>query len=90
MKCHVQGTYLLSSSAFPGTALGTQVGHLDPETGDEIIDGRLGPISSVCTACHDSDAAIAHADTQMIDGREACLICHQEGRDEAVSVVHAR
>jgi OmcA/MtrC family decaheme c-type cytochrome len=88
-KCHLEGTQLLPP--FPGTALGTQVAHLDPETGAEVVDGRLGPVTSVCTSCHDGDAAVAHADTQTAsDGGEACSVCHAEGRSEAVSEVHAR
>jgi OmcA/MtrC family decaheme c-type cytochrome len=87
--CHATGTQLLPP--FPGTALGTQLGHLDPATGHEIVDGRLGPVASVCTSCHDSDATVAHAATQTApSGDEACTVCHGEGRDVAVSSRHAR
>lgn len=87
--CHADGTNLLPP--FPGPALGTQLGHLDPATGGLIVDGRLGPITSVCTSCHDSDAALAHADTQTASsGGEACEVCHSEGREFAVSTVHVR
>ncbi len=81
-------TFLLPP--YPGTALGTRVAHLDPATKNEVEDGRLGPIRSVCTACHDADDAIAHAETQTApDGEEACPVCHEEGRAFAVSGLHA-
>ena len=86
--CHATGTYLLPP--YPGTALGTQEGHLDPATGSLIVDGRLGPITSVCTTCHDADEAMAHAATQTAgNGGEACAVCHEEGRSFAVSILHA-
>lgn len=86
--CHIPGTYLIPP--FPGPALGTLMTHLDPETGMEVIDGRLGPITAVCTSCHDGDAALAHAESQTAsNGNEACAVCHAEGRDVAVSEEHA-
>jgi OmcA/MtrC family decaheme c-type cytochrome len=90
-KCHVtvpEPTYLMPP--FPGTAIGSIVAHIDPATGNEVVDGRLGPIRSVCTACHDADDAVAHAETMTApDGTEACTVCHQEGADFAVSLLHA-
>ncbi len=87
--CHAEDTYLLPP--FPGAALGTRVGHLDPTTGREVEDGRLGPILSACTSCHDGAAAVAHAETQTSGGGdEACTVCHAEGREVAVSSAHAR
>jgi hypothetical protein len=65
--------------------------HLDPATGQQVVDGFTAPITAVCTACHDSEAALAHAETQTApDNEEACTVCHMEGRDFAVSEVHAR
>ena len=76
---------------FPGTALSTRLTHLDPATGTEVNDAPLGPIQSVCTACHDADDAVAHAQTNTAaDATEACPVCHEEGAAFAVSVVHAR
>lgn len=85
--CHAEDTYLLPP--FPGAALGTQLGHLDPVSGQLVVDGRLGPITSVCTSCHDSAAAAAHAETQTgSSGDEACAVCHAEGREFSVSGAH--
>jgi len=89
-SCHVEGSQLIPP--YPGTALPTLRTQLDPATGAAVPADppRTEPITSVCTACHDSDAAIAHAQTQTApDGAEACAVCHAEGRDEAVSAVHA-
>jgi OmcA/MtrC family decaheme c-type cytochrome len=90
-KCHVtdpEPTYLMPP--FPGTAIGSIVAHIGPVTGDLVVDGRLGPIRSVCTACHDADDAVAHAETMTApDGTEACTVCHEEGAAFAVSVMHA-
>lgn len=87
-KCHRPGTYVIPP--YPGAALGTLTTHLDPATGNEVQDQRWGPIQSVCTACHDADDAVAHAQTMTAsDGTEACPVCHQEGAEFAVSQVHA-
>jgi OmcA/MtrC family decaheme c-type cytochrome len=86
--CHAQGTELIPP--FSSDALGTLMTSIDPATGDEVVDGRLGAITAACTSCHDSDASMAHAATQTdLMGREACEVCHAEGRDVAVSESHA-
>lgn len=88
--CHVGDSQLLPP--YPGTALPTLRTMLDPKTGDVIpaVPPEVQPITSVCIACHDSDAAIAHAEAQTApDGTESCEVCHAEGRPFAVSIVHA-
>lgn len=89
-SCHVEGSELIPP--YPGTALATRRTELDPATGNEVPADppQIAPITAVCTACHDSDAARAHAETQTAsDGAEACAVCHAEGRDVAVSVAHS-
>jgi len=87
-KCHVEGTQLIPP--FPGSAVGAIIAHLDPETGAQVVDGRLGPINTVCTSCHDGADAAAHAEAQTTaEGVESCPVCHEEGRDFAVSKEHA-
>jgi OmcA/MtrC family decaheme c-type cytochrome len=89
--CHVEGSELLPP--YPGTALPTLRTKLDPATGDVVPADppEVAPISSVCTACHDGDDVIAHAETNTApDGTEACPVCHQEGAAFAVSAVHSR
>ena len=87
--CHLPDTYLLPP--YPGTALPTEQSHVQQAgmTVIKVVDGHVGPITSVCTACHDGDDAIAHAATNTGPaGAEACPVCHEEGRIAAVSVVH--
>ncbi len=89
-SCHVDDSQLIPP--YPGTALPTLRTQLDPATGDAVPADppQTEPITAVCTACHDSDAAMAHAATQTApDGVESCPVCHAEGRDRAVSEVHA-
>jgi OmcA/MtrC family decaheme c-type cytochrome len=89
-SCHVDGSELIPP--YPGTALPTLRTQLDPATGDSVPADppQTEPITAVCTACHDSDSAMAHAETQTTpDGVESCPVCHAEGRDVAVSVAHA-
>ncbi len=88
--CHLPGTYMIPP--FPGDgALGSLLTAIDPVDGSEFEVGRLGPITSACTSCHDSDESLAHADTQTADGgSEACSVCHSETRPHPVSALHAR
>ena len=88
--CHVEDSELIPP--YPGTALPTLRTKLDPETGDVVPADppQVAPITSVCTACHDGNDVMAHAETNTAsDGTEACPVCHQEGAAFAVSVVHA-
>ncbi len=45
--------------------------------------------TSVCSSCHQSPAAHAHAAVQTApDGTESCSICHGPGGDQDVELVH--
>ncbi len=49
----------------------------------------LRPETAVCTSCHDSPSARAHAVINTTsDGAEACATCHGEGKSQSVDVVH--
>ena len=88
--CHVEDSQLIPP--YPSTALPTLRTMLDPATGNSIPSDppEIQPITAVCTSCHDSDPALAHAATNTAsDGTEACAVCHQEGAAYAVSIVHA-
>jgi OmcA/MtrC family decaheme c-type cytochrome len=88
--CHTEDSYTIPPFPGPG-ALGALLTAIDPLDGSEVELGRLGPVTSVCTSCHDSDASMAHAFTQTADsGDEACAVCHGEGRPQAVSELHAQ
>ncbi len=43
---------------------------------------------SACGACHDSDAAGAHFDVMTAGGLESCEVCHGQGTEFSVEVVH--
>ncbi len=45
--------------------------------------------ASVCSACHDDDLTTVHIETQTtLSGAEACALCHGEGKEVAVELVH--
>jgi hypothetical protein len=60
------------------------------DMGMELVTGSIPPIQDACLTCHGSTAAVAHAQSNTApSGEEGCAVCHGEGRDAAVSVVHA-
>ncbi len=88
--CHTEESYTIPPFPAEGT-LGSLLTAIDPVDSSEVELGRLGPVNSACTSCHDSDEAMAHAETQTAgNGDEACAVCHGEGRPNAVSDSHAR
>ncbi len=47
------------------------------------------PIQSACLGCHDSAAAVAHAEIMTTDdGAESCALCHGPGEAQDVARVH--
>jgi DnaJ-class molecular chaperone len=47
------------------------------------------PATSVCTACHDSQAVSGHAELQTTAGGvETCEVCHGTGREFSAVEVH--
>jgi OmcA/MtrC family decaheme c-type cytochrome len=57
---------------------------------DRVVEGQstLAPLSTACTACHDSPSSIAHAESNISDGTESCLTCHGNGAVWDVQTVH--
>jgi OmcA/MtrC family decaheme c-type cytochrome len=77
--CHLDGTYNVPTSALQPTTI-TQGG---------TIISQTGPAQSVCTTCHDNQAAIGHAQLQTTSsGIETCTVCHGPGREFDVVNVH--
>jgi OmcA/MtrC family decaheme c-type cytochrome len=55
----------------------------------EGSDAWLDPSAHVCLSCHDSTDAAAHAALETDDTYgESCDVCHAQGRDYAVDLVH--
>jgi OmcA/MtrC family decaheme c-type cytochrome len=83
-KCHLTGTNLLPlrSGLLPT---------LDPRGPMRGLADPTMPIAAACTACHDSLSTAAHTATMTAGGtQEACLTCHGEGKDFAVSKMHVK
>jgi OmcA/MtrC family decaheme c-type cytochrome len=80
--CHLPGTYGVPA---PDGAADTVI---EDASGNEIL--RMGPSTSACTACHDSDSALAHATSfvGLAGGAENCASCHGQAGDEAFDRVH--
>lgn len=53
---------------------------------DQALPTR--PWRSACGACHDSDSAGAHFDAMTSGGTESCAVCHGEGTEFSVEIVH--
>ena len=84
-SCHKGTTFQLPLPTGAHPTLLTQV-----NGANETVVGSTPPIQDACLACHDSDAAAAHAQTNTTGaGAEACEVCHGEGAIAAVSQVHA-
>jgi len=75
--CHTPGTYLLPVRATLATI--TPRGFQNPTP----------PTSTACISCHDSLSAEVHAFVNTAGSVETCNVCHGEGREFAVSKLHA-
>jgi OmcA/MtrC family decaheme c-type cytochrome len=76
--CHLEGTYNLPTDLQPTIIT----------EGGEVIS-QTGAGQSVCTTCHDSPAAIGHAQIQTtVGGVETCEVCHGPGREFNVVDIH--
>lgn len=77
----------------------------DAKTGNTTVASTSNlvnsPITNVCTACHDSNTAVAHIrqnggafyDTRgnnLGQSKEQCMICHGPGRVAAIGEVHLK
>jgi OmcA/MtrC family decaheme c-type cytochrome len=79
-NCHVDGTQQVAENRPPG--------RLDTQTPNDWYTPKQ-PTAAACLACHDSQAASAHAFTNTAPFGEACAACHGENASESVDKVHA-
>lgn len=78
--CHVDDSYALPMAS---GVLPTKV----YENGTLVSSTPAA--TSACTACHDSDATMAHAELMTTDaGVESCAVCHGTGHDFDVVTAH--
>ncbi len=79
--CHVKDTYnnLQALASRQPTVISSQ----DGTASREIL-----PVQDVCTSCHDSPAAVGHAQLQTVGKVETCEVCHGAGREFDVAKVH--
>ena len=92
-KCHSNDSYTLpiADGAPVLPTRRTSITGATPGTAVEVAAGALPPITDACISCHDDEAAVAHAETNVTSsGAEACGVCHGEGSIAAVSEVHAK
>ena len=79
-KCHEEGTYNAPSKG---------VAHTIIKNASDVVIADLTPTTAACTACHDTDGALSHTQSETgTPGVEACGVCHGPFRSEAVDVVH--
>ncbi|MCL5317851.1 MAG: OmcA/MtrC family decaheme c-type cytochrome [Thaumarchaeota archaeon] len=87
--CHNPGTYTLPLPKVVQPTVIRSSGYNTNGYGNGTIVKIVQPITSACITCHDSTADKGHAQLQTASGVETCNVCHAEGKDFAVSKVHA-
>jgi OmcA/MtrC family decaheme c-type cytochrome len=98
--CHAPGTFglPLAAGVLPSTAAELTCSEPADSDADAFCTNpfwtitallRMPPTTAVCTGCHDSSAAVAHAQVNTTaTGQEACATCHGPGKDHDVAKVH--
>jgi len=98
-RCHLPETYdvplaqgLLSSTyitvSCPEGAATCDGGMGGAPTVPDTTMSLLAPESAACVSCHNSPAAIAHAQSNTAPVGEACGTCHGPGKTYDVALVH--
>lgn len=95
--CHVTGAdgdrteLLIAGQGVLDDAVQPTITHQINADKEVLASFATPPITSACTACHDSATTAAHAELNTTPaGVETCEVCHGDGREFAVDKVHAR
>jgi OmcA/MtrC family decaheme c-type cytochrome len=89
--CHAGGTYRVESvqaDAAPMVANETASIFHQAAPAHGNAEPRRLPITTACTGCHDTGAALAHAERNTIQGKENCAVCHGQIGFMSVDEVH--
>ncbi len=86
--CHAAGTFEIESipaGASPTIANENATLLHKGTAAHPSNDPTTLPVTAACMGCHDTPAALAHAQTNTINGQEQCSVCH--GKNGFMSVV---
>ena len=96
--CHEPGTETLPlrPEVRPSRAEILECTEAPADDGDDFCDTRTRtdvlrpPATAVCTSCHDSISALAHAQVMTTStGVESCTVCHGPGAEVDIAGAHA-
>ena len=101
-KPYTIGTHVYQKVGYPGDLSRCSACHVEGANELPLPSNRMAvtnpngvmnpvrPMTAACTACHDSDSALAHATENTSEAGERCGTCHGKEGEQAVSRVHAR
>jgi OmcA/MtrC family decaheme c-type cytochrome len=90
-SCHLPDQFTIEAIASPLPTVANETAViLHRRTAAHVPqEPHIPVIQSTCLACHDTDAAHAHAELETTpQGKESCLVCHGQGRHADVRMVH--
>ena len=89
--CHAAGTFEIESvpeDARPTVANENATLLHKGSPAHAASESGVLPVTAACMGCHDTGAAQSHAQTNTIEGREQCAVCHGKNGFMSVDQVH--
>ena len=89
--CHAGGTFEIESvPAGAQPTVANEAGTIRHKGTAAHVAGEPSvlPVTAACMGCHDTAAAQAHAQTNTIDGKEQCAVCHGKNGFMSIDQVH--